>query len=321
MTFDFAAIEAVLTGWKCRDPKFIKLAKLGVHANLTGILVGEPASDDWSDARKIEHYSYLKKKYEAEYDKSKRCVYLTLYGGTTATMVEQYPETFKSKGDADKTQALLFQMLPSLQTFHGEVRKQADKATFIGGPSSGADFARDVLERGKHPFGYKHYFYDVIKWARTGQGWRESLGDDGKKVVAFFPQSIAAGILYEAMLRLFVPGESENWIGDAYFGATPLRALIHDEAVLEVPESAVERVYQAVMWEMGKPVRELPCPKEWGLGDYLSIGVAAKIGRNWGAYNADERRGRINLEGMASVNLDQEIAGDEFWEVHDEEEE
>lgn len=323
-TYDFSAIEAVLTGWKCRDPKFIKLAKLGIHAHLTGIAVGQPAQDGWSDQDKLAHYAVLKREFDKEYDRSKRCVYLTLYGGTAATMTDQYPDIFPSRKVADVTQGLLFEMLPSLQRFHAEVRKQADRATFLGGPSGhevgSAGFMKDVLEGGRHPFGYKHYFYDVLAWTRGAGGkWKESLGADGKSVVAMFPQGIAAAILYEAMLRLFVPGESENWIGDAFYGATPLRALIHDEAVLEVPEEQGERVHAAVMAEMGRPVRELPCPAEWGLGEYLTIGVAAKVGRNWGAFQGDEKRGRVNLEGLVSVTQDQDIAGEEFWREEEEE--
>ena len=323
-TYDFAAIEAVLTGWKCQDPKFIKLAKLGIHAHLTGIAVGQPASEGWSDADKLAHYSELKKSFDKEYDRSKRCVYLTLYGGTAATMTDQYPETFPTRKVAEVTQGLLFEMLPSLARFHAEVRKQADRATFLGGPSGhavgSAGFEKDVLQGGKHPFGYKHYFYDVLAWTKGAGGkWRESLGPDGKSVVAMFPQSIAAAVLYEAMLRLFVPGESENWIGDAFYGATPLRALIHDEAVLEVPEEEGERVHAAVMAEMGKGIPELPCPAEWGLGSCLKIGVAAKVGKNWGAFQGDERKGRVNLEGLVSVTAEQDIAGEEFWREEEEE--
>jgi len=319
MGFDFASIEAVLTGWKCRDPEFIRLAKLGIHAALTGILVGEPASDGWSDADKLAHFRMLKERYaDKEYEKAKRVVYGTFYGAVPNTFVQTYPELFPKKREAEKVQGVLFEMLPSLVQFHAAVRKQADQAMFLGGPprhdTGTVEYMREVLEQGKHPFGYKHYFYDVVRWQKgTGGTWKETLGDDGKRVIAFFPQSIAAGILYEATLRLMVPGEGENWIGDAFYGSTPLRALIHDEALFEVPEEEAERVYRAVMTEMGRPVEQLPCPPEWGLGEHLTVGVAAKVGKNWGAYNAREDRGRVNLEGMVSVTKEQDIAGDEFW--------
>jgi uracil-DNA glycosylase family 4 len=321
LTFDYAAIEAVLTGWFCRDPEFIRLAKLGIHANLTGILCGNPAEAAWSAGEKLAHFRMLKQKYEREYDMAKRCVYLTLYGGTETTMADQYPETFPSRKEAARIQGLLFQMLPSLPRWHAAVRRIADQRKQLGGPVHGRT-AEEIIEsvaRGAHPFGYKHHFYNVVAWRKQLGKWKESLGTDGKRVVAFPPQSTAFGIMAEAVLRLFMPGESipgespGNYIGDAYYGATPLRALIHDELVLEVPEPQVERVYASVMAEMGRPIVELPCLPAWGLGEHLSIGVAAKIGRNWAAFNDDPARGSINLEGMKSVTSEQDIAADEFW--------
>lgn len=105
--------------------------------------------------------------------------------------------------------------------------------------------------------------------------------------VAFYPQSIAAAILKEALLRLFDP-DSPSYIGDAYFGRTPLRAPIHDSGLFEIPDRCFDRVFERIVFEMTKAVPELPldwiAPAERArlkLGTHLHIGVAAKAGRDW----------------------------------------
>lgn len=101
--------------------------------------------------------------------------------------------------------------------------------------------------------------------------------------VAFYPQSTARGVLTEACFPLFDPDDDPAlYIGDAYFGRTPLRAPIHDSLLLEVPTRKVDRVIERVQQAMGRPVEALPCPPEWGMGPYLTIGVDGKIGDDWG---------------------------------------
>lgn len=102
--------------------------------------------------------------------------------------------------------------------------------------------------------------------------------------IAFFPQSIAAGILKEALLKCFTPG-SPYYIGDAYYGRTPLRAPIHDSLLLEVPIAVWDAVVWKVITAMRQPLPQLPLPAEWGMGEYLTVGVDAKAsvdGGNWG---------------------------------------
>ena len=105
-----------------------------------------------------------------------------------------------------------------------------------------------------------------------------------ERVLAFYPQSIAAGILKEAMLRLFADRDSPSYIGDAYFGQTPLRAPIHDSLLLEIPDRAWDRTVEIVCMEMQRPVIEQPLPPSWGRsGECVAIGVAAKAGTDWAA--------------------------------------
>ena len=84
---------------------------------------------------------------------------------------------------------------------------------------------------------------------------------------------------------LFGDPDAPHYIGNAYDGETCLRAPIHDSLLLEVPLTEEERVLTAVATIMPRPILEQPLPAEWGMGDYLSIGVEAKAsapGGDWG---------------------------------------
>jgi hypothetical protein len=135
------------------------------------------------------------------------------------------------------------------------------------------------------------------------------LGEDAKRASAFYPQSIARGVLTEAALDLFLPDDhpghrADLFIGDAYYGRTPLRAPIHDSLLLEVPVRIVDRVAERVLGAMAAPVEELPCPPEWGIGPALMIGVDGKIGKDW------SKEGMVALAGGA-VAGDSLVFGDD----------
>lgn len=314
---DFSGIEAVLSGWFMGDPRYIRMAKLSIHAFVTSHLVGEPPEDSWDDAQLASWFAYIKEKYPHEYDQCKRYVHGTNYGLTIFGMVKQFPKEFPNIKAAERIAAIYAKIAPGLAQWHLQVRDQAAKETLLGGKT--------------HPFGYRHWFFNVVSYqivrgvARkgaqivrmNGTNYEMKLGEDAKRAVSFFPQSSAAGIIKEAMLRLFDP-EMPNYIGDAFYGRTPLRAQIHDSLLLEVPDELVDVVLEKLVIEMTRPIPEFPMPEEWGLGPYLSIGVEAKVGQNWAGYNdkAEDREGRplrLNLAGMRKVKLPESLptlAGD-----------
>jgi hypothetical protein len=101
--------------------------------------------------------------------------------------------------------------------------------------------------------------------------------------------------------------ESDDFIGDAYFGRTPLRAPIHDSLLLEIPNRAWDRVVETVVRVMQDPIPELPLPAAWQMGSCLRIGVAAKAGKNWApclpAAEAAALGARPNPDGMADITI------------------
>jgi hypothetical protein len=295
---DFAGIENILTGWFMGDPGYIRYGYLGLHAGVTALYVGKPASLDWPDEQILAHLKAIKKAYPVEYDIIKHVDHGTGYGLTPYGMSEQFPKYFPTPAAAERTQAYLFLLAPGLQAWHLSVRKEAKDRGCLGGPPP------------LHPYGYRHWFWDVLsykptdevtarRWLRTpglkdrvvylhGRPYTIQWGGDSKRVIAYKPQSTAAGRLKAAEWVLFGDPDLPTYIGDAYFGRTPLRAPIHDSLVLEVPNRAWDRVVETVATVMQAPAPELPCPPAWGLGTHLRIGVAAKGGRTWGKQTMED---------------------------------
>jgi DNA polymerase I-like protein with 3'-5' exonuclease and polymerase domains len=249
---DFSAIEAVLTGYFMDDPNYMRLARIGIHTYLTSHLVGKPVDFRQPDLFVLEELAKIKDACKTEYARAKRVVHGTNYGLTPIGMVNNYPEFF-TRSSASKIQNLYYDLCPKLKPWQDQVRLRAHKQGFLGGSD--------------HPFRYKHYFWDVFTWNSKTKSY--SLGSDANKVVAFYPQSTAAGVIYEASLRLVEDAK----FATLFYGKTPIRALIHDSILCEVPENRLEDAYNALHREMTKPVPQL---------GGLSFGVAVKVGKNWG---------------------------------------
>jgi len=45
----------------------------------------------------------------------------------------------------------------------------------------------------------------------------------------------------------------------------------------------VDRLIERVALAMQRPLVAMPCPAAWGMGAYLTVGVDAKIGDDWGS--------------------------------------
>lgn len=295
---DFSGIEAVLVGVFARDPLIYRMAKLGLHAFVASHLVKEPVSLNASDGDLAKAFKAVKNAHPTPYIKAKRTVHGTGYGMTPQGMVLMFPELYKSLADAKHVQEVYFSVAPGVKPWQHALQRRAHEQTYLGGPvREGFTFLQD---ENAHPYGYRHYFYGVITYkpidpstaARLqrqhiptilmNDRWYQIVaGPDAKSCIAFYPQSTAAGILKEALLALFADPDREHYIGDAWFGRTPLRAPIHDSILLEVPPRQWDRVVEAVYTEMLRPVEEIPIPPEWGYGEYATIGVEGKAGRSW----------------------------------------
>lgn len=308
MSFDYSGIEAVQVGYFSGDPSYIRLAKLGVHAYVESHMlyhimkkkIPEPADLRWSDCDLKAHFKEIKARFEVEYDQAKRTVHGYNYGLTEYGLSEQFPELFPKRSMAKQLIDLYTAVCPKLAPWQAQVRELAHRQKYLGGP-------------GAHPFSYKHWFFSVLNYRKVKGIWNEYLGDDAKKSVAFYPQSTAAGTICEAALALLEPG-GPNFIGDCGpEGRTPLRAIIHDDLTFEVRDEMADYLRQAVTLEMTRGIEEMPMPTEWGLGDYLTVGVAAKEGMNWAPWDSER-----NPDGMRGL---EDLAADGWQEEDDDEEE
>lgn len=307
---DFAAIEAKLVGWFARDPEFIRLASLGVHGAVASHILGRPYDPAASDADLTAYFKAIKASDFLTYDRAKRAVYGDLYGQTAYGMMMTFGESFPTLKIATRYKDILHKMAPTVPRWQTEVRERAYKQNFLGGP-------------GDHPYGYRHWFWAVLGFRAIpehvyqkrqrqhepcaviqGKHFAVILAEDAKRAVAFYPQSTAAGVLKEALLRLLEP-DSPSYVGDAYFGRTPLRAPIHDSGLWEIPNRCFDRVLEKIVLEMTRAVPELPL--DWvaegervrlKLGSHLRIGVEAKAGRDWGAMEVIDLPGTQEADGV-----------------------
>lgn len=263
---DFNAIEAVLTGYYCRDLNLMRLATMGIHSYVMAQVLDLPVSLDWDDATLAATLSDLKTKHKSskEYRGCKAAVHMTNYGATPMMMYKSHPDVFPSLSAARDIQSSYLSLFGSLGVWQKGLRDRAAREHCLGG----AD----------HPFHYKHWFWDVVAYdARRGQ----IPGSDWNKVVAFYPASTAAGVLYETVLRITNPNDP-CYIGDLYNGRTPLRSLIHDSILAEVPTQNLDRYVERLTLAMTALHGNLPYRNEDGIDTYLSFGVDIKVGRDWG---------------------------------------
>jgi uracil-DNA glycosylase family 4 len=344
LELDFASIEAVLTGWLSRDAHYIWLAKLGVHAALASHILGRPYNPDWATADLAAYFKEIKRSEEVIYDRAKHTTHGINYGLTIHGMVRNFPQSFPTLKVARQYNDVYAAMAPALPQFHADVRQIAYDQNYLGGalpPANPSHAVAKILARNPllavHPFGYKHSFFNVVNYRRitralyqararkrepvaeiAGQPYAVVLGDDAKRCVAFLPQSIAAAVLTEAMLRLFDP-EQPCYIGDAYYGKTPLRAPIHDSLLLEVPARAYARVLDHCVREMTRPIPELPLAwvsaadrARYGLGEYLSVGVSGKAGINWAEMETITLPTGVSGDGVAFALDEDAESAEEF---------
>jgi uracil-DNA glycosylase family 4 len=306
---DFSAIEAVETGWCARDPFLVRLARLGIHSYLISLRMKDAPDLSASDDDIQKHLKAIKAKAGTLlYDQVKHTVYGVFYGQTPYGLSATWPDLYPSQKLAESHVDFMFEQLPSVPRFQRSVLETAAREHQLGGalpygfdPGSGP-CPRIV----GHPFKYRHWFWSIYTYRRlnatqyyralaaaqkqgkeapvttiNGQHFRIAHGPDANRAIAFYPQSIASGVLKEALLRLLLNHDSPSYIGEAYFGRTPLRAPIHDSMFLEVPFRQVDHVLEKVGLEMQRPIIEQPNLPEWNMGDHLRIGVAAKVGDDW----------------------------------------
>lgn len=329
---DLSGVEAVILGWYAarltNDPTVIRFAKLGLHALVASHLLRKPPDMSWPDVQIADYFQSVKKAHPDEYDTCKRTVHGTGYGMTPEGMVLMFPHVYHDLAHAQRIQRVYFDACPPVPAFQLDVKKRAARYNKLGGnPKPGLDILSDT---NAHVYGYQHEFYNVVEYRKLSPGQARALrsgrttidpklvvdingfpyvmkwGPDSKRALAFYPQSTNSGGLNEIQIELFDEPDSPTYIGDFFYGRTPLRAPIHDSLFMECPWRKLDRLLERAFTAMLRPYEEMPMRPDWQMGAYLTVGVEGKIGDDW------EHMDKIPTPTLEALGLHNEIglAGD-----------
>jgi len=238
---DSSAIESVISGVFMGDPDFVALAKRGIYDYVCTFEHELEFTPDNVSALKDRLGADA---YKRMRDRNKRTALGTFYGMTARMLWQTYPEVFPTIKSAQEAIDLLGRACPALPAWHHSVRMQAHQQSYLENPWNG-----------------RHWFYHVFgKHHKTG---KVTLGEDGKRCVAFLPQSSAAEFLKENTLAIASLWPLE-WL--------PANLLVHDAYCILAPEA---RAQEAVDLLVNQLTRSIP-----QLGG-ITIGCEVKIGTNW----------------------------------------
>lgn len=267
---DFSGIEGVLVGYEAKSPAYIRLALKDVHSFYTAYalnqLDGRVKANDlpllsWSDEKLFTRLAEIKAEFKHDRNSLyKHLVHASNFGQGPAGAVEKiYSETnvLYPVPLVGKVMSIYKELFPEIPKWHDAVRWEAHDKGYL-----------------TNAFGYVHRFSHIFRWVRENGKWVRKLGDEAEAALAFRPQSNAAGIIKESIIRLYFDRFEE--------AGQYLRLQIHDENMLEVPIGELEKVAHILQEEMERPILQLPMPPEWGLGPYLRINTEAKTGARWG---------------------------------------
>lgn len=267
---DYSGIEAVLVGYEASAPQYIRLAKMDIHSYYTAyalsVLDGRVKPADlpdisWPDERLRPHLAAIKKEFKHDRNNLyKHLVHAINYmQGAKGAQAKVFAETgveYPLK-TISTVMGVYKELFPEIPRWHSAVLFQAEKDGFV-----------------RNAFGYVHRFSRVFSYEKFGGRWEKRPGPDANKCIAFKPQSNAAGIIKEALLRLYTDRFEE--------AGQYLRLQVHDELFAEVPENLIDQVDAVMREEMERPIETMRLPASYHMGDYLTIDTEPKQGSRWG---------------------------------------
>lgn len=259
---DSSSAEAVIQGWFMADTQFMEIAVQSIHGWLSTKYLGWEFNPDMLDK--------VKKEQKAVYDGMKVAFFTLGFGGSAYGMHMANKKLFPSVKRAEQIVDSIYQLIPSLESYHWNLRGLAQKQGYI-----------------ISPWGLRFDFFDVYTYDRDTHGNiryttngkpKLKLGKDGKAVVALLPQHSNSMFQRGNIIRL----GREGW--EQYM---PANLAVHDSITLHVPVAVEDRAAEALVSTMTRPIPEL---------GGLRLGAEVEIGANWADYDKD-----ANPEGMHSV--------------------
>lgn len=278
---DYSGIEARYVGYFSGSRDYTWLAGLGVHAFLASHILKNPADLTWPEDQLKDHLKRIKEQDKVIYDKAKRTVHASNYMVSPRKLVYEYPEIFPSLKEARYLQDLYYDICPSIPKWHEDlcVRVDGTKKRTLGDGDDPDDVTPWTLGvcHAVNPFGYTHRFYNVLDWQRgevePGKWeWFWDYGEDAKRLISFLPQSTAAATIKRAAKRVWY---EYPWVGQT------MRLLIHDEILGLAKDEEIRNCLDVSALVMEAPIPQLPLDPSWGMGEYLTVGTEAKVGKTW----------------------------------------
>ena len=269
---DFSGIEAKIVGYEALYPEYIRLCNLDVHSFYTAWALSQvkpgaiPVNDlpqlSWDDAKLGARLKEIKKDFGRERNNLYKHLvhganFMQGAKGATDTILRMTGQIIPVS-TVSRVMSIYFELFPKIRKWHTLLLAQANRDGFL-----------------RNPFGYVHRFHSVYTWEKIGNEWQKEPGPSANQVIAFLPQSTAAGIIKEAMLRLWDHHYDEV--------AQYLRLLVHDELFFEVPLDQLDVVDRICRLEMEKPILQMKMPEDWGMGEYFMVSTEAKQGACWGS--------------------------------------
>lgn len=249
---DSSSIEAYFVGWYMQDEKYMREARLGIHAGLCCEWLKWQPTPENRERAKTEHKDL--------YEQLKTVVHGTNFGMGPYLMHMNDPEKFPTLADAKRLQEFLFKQLPMLPIWHHQLRVFAQKNGYLD-----------------NPWGLRHYFYDVFTYQYDEDTGKLEFGDDGlpkvklgkdgKRVIAFKPQS-SAGLFMRDNIYLLGQTEAREWM--------PAVVSIHDGYCLDVPLHKMDTAKQILIDTLTRPITEMGgirvgCEVEVGYKNFLDM--------------------------------------------------
>lgn len=133
-----------------------------------------------------------------------------------------------------------------------------------------------------------------VRFKLFGRPWDEHTYKQGLSKI---PQATVGHIIAIGMWRIW-----QN------LPEVQLLAQVHDAVLFQVPKGRYDLVYKALEY-MKVPV---PITAVDGTKRVLTLDTEAAVGKNWGHYNDNEKKGRINLEGVREIVFEDEHT----WSIH-----
>jgi hypothetical protein len=267
---DSSAIEAVMQGWYMGDTHYMWLANQSIHAWLATKQLGWEFNPD--TVKKV------KKDHKNLYDSMKVMNYTTNFGGSPFGAHKANPDVFPTVKDAERTQNMLFELLPSLEAYQYHVRYLAHKQGYLESPWKIRLEFYDVFTLKKDRFGNQEF---------TPSGRPKlKLGKDGKRAVAFFPQHSNA---------MFLRYNARHIFDSKWRQYVPANFLVHDGYTLDVPVRLAEEAAEFLLELLTRPIAEM---------GNLRVGAEAEIGYNWGSH--DDVHNPRGMKGYRKVVIEKQ---------------